>query len=170
MVVHDHSKVCGWLLYLQQPQHCGKEAIADGGVFAACCFQARSLEAKMGAVQQCVSVHQYQPAGTDMAWLTKCPMRDHFRQNARADGGVFAACCLTAPSLKAKVGLVQQCVNIRQDEPAGTRLGLGYQMTNTDSLQTGIRLLGCLCRLLFQALSLEARWRPVAAVHGHPPR
>ena len=38
MVVHDHSKVGGWLLYLQQAKYCGQEPVADGCVLPARCL------------------------------------------------------------------------------------------------------------------------------------
>ena len=66
-MVHDHSKVCGWLLYLQQPEHRGEKAVADGCVFAASRLQPLRPEAKVGAVQQCMRIHQDQPACNN-AW------------------------------------------------------------------------------------------------------
>ncbi len=64
VVVHDHSKVRGGLLDLQQPQHCGQEAVADGCVLAAHCGQPLPAEAKVRPVQQRMRIHKDEPACT----------------------------------------------------------------------------------------------------------
>ena len=69
VMVHDDCKVGGGLLDLQQPQQGGQEAITDAGVLAPCCLQPLSSEAKVGAVQQRVCIHQYQPAGMHVIFL-----------------------------------------------------------------------------------------------------
>lgn len=61
VVVHDNSKVRGRLLYLQQPQHCRQEAVADGRVFSAHSRQPLPAEAKVRAVQQRMRVHENEP-------------------------------------------------------------------------------------------------------------